>query len=444
MKKNMKDVNKPLEISRKLHPFYKGKIEIIPKCRIKDFTDFAIWYSPGVASVCMDIYKNPELVYEYTNKWNSIAIVSDGSRVLGLGNIGAEASLPVMEGKALLYKYLGGVDAYPICLEIKSEDEIIQTTKTLQPSFGGINLEDIEQPKCFTVLNRLKKECSIPVWHDDQQGTAIVTLAGLINALKIVNKKINEVKIAMIGAGSANICISKLLAIYGADLAKMIVVDSKGIISKCDTRMQTQHYEKKRLANLTNINNLQGGIKEAMKNADVLIALSTPGPNIIKKEWIRYMSKDPIIFACANPIPEIWPWLAKEEGAAVVATGRSDFDNQVNNSLGFPGVFRGVLDVRAHSITDSMCIEAALALASCIPDNKINPKKILPNMDDLIVVPRLAASIGVKAIREKVADKKLSYDELFNNAKLIIERSRAITETMMKKGHIKKSAKNPN
>jgi len=436
IKKLLKTALEPSKIARKLHPFYRGKIEIIPKCRVKSFDDFSIWYSPGVAAVCTDIYKKPELVYKYTNKWNSVAVVSDGTRVLGLGDIGPEAGMPVMEGKALLYKYLGGVDAYPICLGTKDEKEIIQTVKILQPSFGGVNLEDIGHPKCFSILNTLREECRIPVWHDDQQGTALVTLAGLINALKVVGKKIEKVKIAMIGAGAANICISKLLNLYGANPANIILVDSHGIINK-DRNDLIANSEKWLSARNTNINNVHGGIKEAIENADAVIALSTPGPGVIKKDWIKTMAKSSIVFACANPVPEIWPWEAKEAGAAVVATGRSDFPNQVNNSLGFPGVFRGVLDVMASTITDNMCITAAIELASCIPDNRIKPSKILPTMDNWEIFPKIAAAIGVKAISEKVANRKISYDKIFDNAKIMIRRSRAITETMMKKSYIK-------
>lgn len=439
IKKLLKTAEKPSQDARRLHPFYKGKIEIVPKCRVRDFNDFAIWYSPGVASVCMDIYKNPELVYEHTNKWNTVAVVSDGSRVLGLGDIGAEASMPVMEGKALLYKYLGGVDAFPICLGTKDQQEIINTVKILQPSLGGVNLEDIEQPKCFPILNTLRKECHIPVWHDDQQGTALVTLAGLINALKVVNKKISKVKIALIGAGSANICIARLIMLYGANPANIIMTDSKDTLHKGRTELKLTHPEKWAMCVDTNGSGIQGGAKSAMENADVVIALSTPGPDVIKKEWIKAMAKNPIVFVCANPVPEIWPWEAKDAGAAVVATGRSDFENQVNNSLGFPGVFRGTLDVRAKTITDNMCITAASELASCIADNKIKPNKILPTMDDWQLFPKVAAAVGVKAIKEKVADRKISYNQLYNQAMFMIKRSRAITADMMKKGFIKKA-----
>jgi malate dehydrogenase (oxaloacetate-decarboxylating) len=438
VKKLLKAAQEPSNLARKMHPFYKGKIEVVPKCRIKDFNDFSVWYSPGVAAVCTDIRKNPELVYEYTNKWNSVAVVSDGTRVLGLGDIGPEAGMPVMEGKALLYKYLGGVDAYPICLDTKDENKIIETVKILQPSFGGVNLEDIEQPKCFPVLQTLRKECRIPVWHDDQQGTALVTLAGFINALKVVGKKVGKVKVALIGAGSANICIARLLMLYGVKPGSIIMTDSKGTLHKGRTELKNSYPEKWEMCQETNENGVQGYIKEAMENADAVIALSTPGPDIIKKEWIKAMAKNPIVFVCANPVPEIWPWEAKEAGAAVVATGRSDFENQVNNSLGFPGVFRGVLDVRASTISDTMAITAAVELAACIADNKIRPNKILPTMDDWKIFPQVAAAVGMRAIKEKLAGKKMSRDAIYNQAAEMIKRSRGITETMMSKGYIKK------
>ncbi|MDR1122431.1 MAG: NADP-dependent malic enzyme [Endomicrobium sp.] len=436
----LKTAQEPARLARKLHPFYRGKVEIIPKCRVKTLNDFSIWYSPGVAAVCTDISKSPKLVYEYTNKWNTVGVVSDGTRVLGLGDIGPEACLPVMEGKALLYKYLGGVDAFPICLDTKDEKEIIQTVKILQPSLGGVNLEDISQPKCFSVLNTLKKECKIPVWHDDQQGTALVILAGFINALKVVGKKVNKIKIAMIGAGAANVCISKFLILYGVNPANIVMADVKGTLHK-DRYDLKPCKEQWNMVSITNVENIRGGAKEAMENADVVIALSASGPGIIKKEWIKSMAKNPIVFTCANPTPEIWPWEAKDAGAVVVATGRSDFKNQVNNSLGFPGVFRGVLDVRASIITDAMCITAAIELASCVPDNKIKSDKILPTMNDWEIFPKIAAAIGVKAVKERVAEKKMSYDKIYNTAKDIIKRSRAITENLMKKGYIKKCVK---
>ncbi|MBN1822788.1 MAG: NADP-dependent malic enzyme [Endomicrobiales bacterium] len=440
VKKLLKSAQKPSLDARKLHPFYRGKIEVVPKCRIRDFSDFAIWYTPGVAAVCKDIQANPELAYEYTNKWNTVAIVTDGSRVLGLGDIGPEAGLPVMEGKALLFKYLGGVDAFPVCLDSKEIGDIISTVKLIQPSFGGINLEDIEQPKCFPVLSRLKSECRIPVWHDDQQGTALVTLAGFINALKVVGKRIDRVNVALVGAGAANICIARLLMLYGADPGRIVMTDSKGILNRSRTELAAYYPEKWQMCQDTNFENRSGGIAEALEGSDAVVALSASGPGVIKKEWIRKMAPKPIVFVCANPVPEIWPWEAKDAGAAVVATGRSDFANQVNNSLGFPGVFRGTLDVRARTITDEMCMTAADELAKCISGSKLRPDRILPTMDDWEVYPRVAAAVGIKAISQKVADRKISYARIYDQAKDIIKRSRAITTMMMKKGLIKKSS----
>ncbi|MFH1367737.1 MAG: NADP-dependent malic enzyme [Elusimicrobiota bacterium] len=435
--KLLKAAEKPAKDARILHPFYRGKMETVPKCRVKDFNDFAIWYTPGVAAVCKDIQKTPELVYEFTNKWNTVAVVSDGSRVLGLGDIGPEAGLPVMEGKALLFKYLGGVDAFPIMLGTKDQETIISTVKILQPSFGGINLEDIEQPKCFPILNRLRAECSIPVWHDDQQGTALVTLAGLINALKVVGKKIHDIRITLIGAGAANICIARLLMSYGAKPGNIIMTDSKGVLHKGRTELAGRYPEKWEMCQSTNYGQLQGGIPEALENADAVIALSTPGPGIIRKEWIAKMAKKAIVFACANPTPEIWPWEAKDAGAAVVATGRSDFPNQVNNSLGFPGVFRGTLDVRANTITDEMCITAAVEIANCIKSSSLRPDKLLPTMDDWEIYPRTAAAVGAKAIELGLAGRKISKSKIYSDAKNIIKRSRGITQMMMKRGFIK-------
>ena len=437
VKSLLKSAEKPSKLAHQLHPLYKGKIEVVPKCRIKDFNDFAIWYTPGVAQVCREINRTPELAYEYTNKWNSVAIVTDGTRVLGLGDIGPEAGMPVMEGKALLFKYLGGVDAYPLCLGTKNQEEIISTVKILQPSFGGINLEDIEQPKCFPVLRRLRKECSIPVWHDDQQGTALVTLAGFINALKVVNKKISKVRIALIGAGSANICIARMLMLYGANPGLIMMVDHKGILNRRRTELKASHPEKWEMCRETNAENRSGGIPEALDGADAVIALSATGPGVIKKEWIRKMAARSIVFACANPVPEIWPWEAKEAGATVVATGRSDFPNQVNNSLGFPGVFRGTLDVRASTITDEMCIAASVELSRCIKETALKPDRLLPTMDDWEVYPRVAAAVGVKAIAQKIASRKMCGCEIYEQAKKMIMRSRSITRMMMKKGLIK-------
>jgi malate dehydrogenase (oxaloacetate-decarboxylating) len=437
IKRLLNNAQKPSHDARKLHPFYRGKIEVVPKCRIRDFNDFAIWYTPGVAAVCKDIESTPELVYKYTNKWNTVAIVTDGTRVLGLGNIGPEAGLPVMEGKSLLFKYLGGVDAVPICLGTRDQQKIIDTVKILQPSFGGINLEDIEQPKCFPILSTLRKECSIPVWHDDQQGTALVTLAGLINSLKMVNKKIKEVRIVLVGAGSANICFSRLVMNYGANPSHIVMVDHKGILNKNRTELKLTHPQKWEICRTTNGEQRSGGIAEALEGADVVIALSASGPGILKASWIKTMADKAIVFACANPVPEIWPWEASAAGAYVVATGRSDFPNQVNNSLGFPGVFRGTLDVRAQTITNEMCIAASIELAQCIKPSALKPNRILPSMDDCEVPARLAVAVGMMAQKQKIAGNKISAEKIYRDAKVLISRSRAITTTMMKKRFIK-------
>jgi len=427
----------PAKQAMKLHPFYRGKIEVIPKCCIRDFQDFAIWYTPGVADPCRDIQKNPEKVMEHTNRWNTVGVVSDGTRVLGLGNIGPMAGLPVMEGKAILFKYLGGVDAFPLCINAHTTEEIIQFVKWIQPTFAGINLEDIEKPKCFTILERLRAECEIPVWHDDQQGTAAVTVAGMFNALKVVNKKLKDVHITIVGAGASGLCITRMLAVAGADPGKIIVVDSKGTLHKGRTDLKEKEPEKWHYCQITNAERRAGDKAAAIEGADVLVAISTPGPGVIKKEWISKMRKDSIVFACANPIPEIWPWEAKEAGARIVATGRSDFENQVNNSLGFPGIFRGTLDVMATTITDEMCIEAARELAKVAEDKGLREDYIVPNMDEWEVFPREAVAVGMKAIEQGHARLKMSRDKLYEQAVAIIEKSRNQTKLLMEKGFIK-------
>ena len=432
----LEKAKKPGQDAMKLHPYYQGKVEVALKSCVRGYDDFAIWYTPGVAEPCKAIAQDKELVYEYTNKANFAAVVSDGTRVLGLGDIGAEASMPVMEGKALLFKYLGGVDAFPVCVDTKDADELINFVKMLQPSFGAVNLEDIASPKCFYVLDRLREECEIPVWHDDQQGTALVTLAGLFNALEIVGKKIGEVRIAMIGAGAANICTSRLLLSAGVDPQKLYMTDSGGLLHPGRTELQESNPEKWRLAQKTNGDGLTGGPEEAMKGADVTIGLSKPGPDTIQKEWIEGMAKDAIVFACANPIPEIWPWDAQDAGARIVATGRSDFPNQVNNSLGFPAIFRGVLEVQAKSISDDMCIAAAEELARCAAGDKLDPEKIIPNMSDWEVFPRVATATAMKAIEEGVARKELSRDEVYRRSEETIKRAQDLTQVMMDKGFI--------
>ncbi len=431
------EAEKPARDAMKMHPYYRGKIEVVPKCTIRDVRDFAIWYTPGVAEPCRDIEKNPENVFLHTNKGNMVGIVTDGTRVLGLGDIGPMAGMPVMEGKALLFKYLGGVDAFPICLDTKDPDEFIKTVKYLCPTFGGINLEDIENPKCFYILERLRNEAPIPVWHDDQQGTAAVTVAGLTNALKVVGKRFPDVRVALIGVGAANVCIARMLFKAGVDPKKTMIVDSKGILSSgrddIDSRRNKEKWE---LAQMTNGEGRDGGMEEAIEGADVLIALSKSGPDVIKKEWISRMADNAIVFVCANPIPEIWPWEAKEAGARVVATGRSDFPNQVNNSIGFPAIFRGTLDVMARAITDEMCLAAAAELARCAEDRGLSEDYLLPTMDEWEVFPREAVAVAKKAMEQGVARLRLSERELFAMAESKIKRAREEVGLMMEKGII--------
>lgn len=421
----------------KMHPYYRGKVEVVPKCIVRDFSDFAIWYTPGVAKPCLDIKKNPEMVYEHTNKSNFVAVISDGTRVLGLGDIGPEAGLPVMEGKALLFKYLGGVDAFPICLDEKDPDKIIEIALALQPTFGGINLEDLSQPKCFKILDTLREKARIPVWHDDQQGTAAIIFAGVVNAVKLVGKDLDKVKIVMVGAGAANIRAAHVMHKGGVPWENQILLDSKGTLHKGRTELQDGYKEKWELCEITNGDNVVGDIEEAMRGADVVVAASKPGPGVIKPQWVTGMAKDAIVMPCANPVPEIWPWEALEAGAKVVATGRSDFPNQVNNSLGFPGIFRGALDVMATTITDEMCIAAALELAKVAEDKGLRPDYIIPSMNEWEVFPREAVAVGLKAIEQGVARCVHTREELMTMAEAKIKRARDETHMLMKEGFIR-------
>ena len=435
----IRKAEKPGRDAMRLHPFYQGKIQVMAKCVVRNMDDFAIWYTPGVAKPCLAIKDDPLTVFEHTNKGNFVAVVSDGTRVLGLGDIGPEAAMPVMEGKALLFKYLGGVDAFPICVDTKDPDELIDFVLKLQPSFGGINLEDISQPKCFYILDELRKRAHIPVWHDDQQGTAAVTVAGLINAVKLVNKKLSEIKVAMVGAGAANIRVAHQMFLAGVKPENVIMVDSKGIIhtEREDAEiLATKYKEKWELAQITNPDKISGGIPEAMKDADVVIALSKPGPGVIEPEWVKLMARDPILFVCANPVPEIYPWDAKAAGAKIVATGRSDFPNQVNNSLGFPGIFRGALDVRAKTITDEMCLAAAYELAKVAEDKGLREDYIIPLMEEWEVFPREAVAVALKAIEQGVARVKRTKDELMRMAEEKIRNAREQVHLLMKEGYI--------
>lgn len=438
VKELLEKAKRPSLLATPMHRFYGGKVQVMPKCAITSFEDFAIWYTPGVATPCKEIQANLDKSFELTNRWNYVAVVSDGTRVLGLGDIGPEAAMPVMEGKALLFKYLGGVDAFPLCLKTKDPDELVRALELIEPTFGGINLEDIEKPKCFYVLEKARERLQIPVWHDDQQGTATVILAGLINAFKIVGKKPQESLITLIGSGAANIRTAYVLIRWGIKPGNIIMVDSKGILhpNRKDITKEEDPW-KYELAQITNAEGRMGGIPESMKGVDAVVGASKPGPGVIKKEWVKTMADNAIVFACANPIPEIWPWEAKEAGARIVATGRSDFPNQVNNSLGFPGIFRGVLDVRAKTITDDMCIAAAEELAKFAEERGIHEDNILPTMEEWEVYPREAVACALKSIDQGVARIKPSRQELYERATAIIKNARDSLEVLMKHGLIK-------
>ena len=429
----------PNKVAPGRHKFYGGKLETLPKCSINSFDDFGIWYTPGVAAPCREIHADPEKVFDYTNKGNLVAVISDGTRVLGLGDIGPLAGYPVMEGKSILFKYLGGVDSVPIMLDTKDPDKFIETVKLLEPTFGGINLEDIANPKCFYILDRLREEMNIPVWHDDQQGTASVELAGTINALKLVGKKMSEAKVAIIGTGAANIAFVRILIAAGIPAKHIVMVDSKGTLhpgrKDLEEKKDSNPYKWKYSLE-TNGEGIVGGIAEAMKGADIVVSASKSEPGTIKKEWVSDMADDAIVFAVANPLPEIWPWDAIEAGAKVVGTGRSDFPNQVNNSLGFPGIFRGTLDVRAKTITDGMAIAAAYELAKVAEEKGLSPDYIIPNMDEWEVFPREATAVGMKAIEEGVARRKLSRDELYEMAAERIKKTRDKVKHLMETGYI--------
>ncbi len=429
---------KPALIAPAMHRFYEGKVQVMPKCAITSTDDFAVWYTPGVAAPCRQIQADPDKSFELTNRWNYVAVVTDGTRVLGLGNIGPEAAMPVMEGKALLFKYLGGVDAFPICLKTKDPDEIVRTCELLEPSFGGINLEDIEKPKCFSVLENAREKLKIPVWHDDQQGTATVILAGLMNAFKIAGKNPRESLITLVGAGAANMRTAYVLMRWGVKPGNIILADTKGVIhqGRADITREDDPW-KYDLAQKTNGEGRTGDVSEAFKGVDAVVAASKPGPGTIMPDWIRTMADRAVVFACANPIPEIWPWEAEEAGALIVATGRSDFPNQVNNSLGFPAIFRGVLDVKAKTVTDDMCIAAAQELAKFAEERGMHENDILPRMEEWEVFPREAVACALKSIEQGLARVKPSRQELYERASAIIQNARRSTELLMKHDLIK-------
>jgi malate dehydrogenase (oxaloacetate-decarboxylating) len=427
-------------IAEKLHKYYGGKIEVAPKCPITSLDDFSIWYTPGVAEPCRRIRAGGEdLSFDYTWRWNSAAVISDGTRVLGLGKIGPAAGLPVMEGKALLFKYLGGVDAVPLVVRETDPDKFIYIVKAVEPTYGAINLEDIESPKCFYILEKLQEILDIPVWHDDQQGTALVTIAALVNALKLTGRKIEHTRIALIGAGAANVCTYRYLKVFNARPENMVVVDSKGILHREREdieELRKSNPWKYRIAVETNPECVKGGIREALKGADVVIAASTPGPGVIKKEWVAEMNKDPIVFAEANPIPEIWPWEAKEAGARIVATGRSDFPNQINNSLGFPAVFRGVLTVRARKMVDEMFYAAATAIAKYTEETGIHEERIIGTMEETELYVREAMAVAEKAMELGLARRRLSRSELEYEIRELIERPKKQMRALLGSGLI--------
>jgi len=419
--------------------FYRGKIGTVPKVPVRSLNDFSIWYTPGVAAVSRAIQKNSELSFDYTNRWNTIAILTDGSRVLGLGDIGPEASMPVMEGKALIYKYLGGVDAIPVPVKVSSEEQFIAVAEALEPSLGGINLEDIASPRCFSILEKLRGSMKIPVWHDDQQGTAGVILAGLYNALELTGRDLRTSKIVLSGAGAANIAAARLLIEAGASAQDMIMVDSKGTLHSeredIDQLLMRNRW-KYDMALKTNSSKVHGSLGAALEGADVLVAASTPGPGVIKGAEISSMKRDSIVFLLSNPVPEMWPDEAIKAGAAVVATGRSDFPNQVNNSILFPALFRGALDVRARTISDTMVIAAAKELAAFAKKKGLARTNIVPTMLDWDVFPAVAAVVGEQAQRDGLARKSRTRSELLEEANQMIQQSRSLSSILIEKGII--------
>lgn len=426
------------------HRFYHGKIQIIPKAPVPGFNWFNVWYTPGVSMISTTIRDDNEQSFELTNRSNLVAVVSDSTRVLGDGNVTPPGGMGVMEGKAFLMKYLGGVDAVALCIDSRNRegvcdcDKIIDCVKMIQYSFGAINLEDISQPNCYKVLDALREECVIPVWHDDAQGTACVILGGLINALKLTGKKLHDVKIVFYGAGAANTSVARLAITDGADPGNIILFDINGALheGRDDLKKDKRYYRAWELCEQTNKNDIKD-IESAMEKADVLIALSTPGPGVVNPGWIRRMADKSIVFTCANPVPEIYPYAAKEAGAYIVATGRGDFPNQVNNSLGFPGILKGAMTVHASKITDNMAIAAAHSLADFAEKRGISPEDIIPRMDEPGVFSEEAADVAMQAVKDGVAHITMSRDEVFARATEDIANARETTRKLTELGLIK-------
>jgi malate dehydrogenase (oxaloacetate-decarboxylating) len=432
------------ELALTAHRFYGGKIVTMPKAGVYGFNWFNVWYTPGVSAVSTTIRDDHDASFELSNRGNLVAVVSDSTRVLGDGDCSPSGGLGVMEGKAFLMKYLGGVDGVALCVNSYNAagrhdpDKIIEFVKMVEPSFGAVNLEDISQPNCYKVLDTLREACEIPVWHDDAQGTGSVTLAGLINALRIVEKPIDSVRIVFYGAGASNTTIARLILMAGADPAKLVMFDTKGGLhrGRDDVKADAAFYRKWELCEATNPDRITD-IEDAVKGADVLIALSKPGPQTVKAEWIHAMGRKPIVFACANPVPEIYPYAAKDAGAFIVATGRGDFPNQVNNSMGFPGILKGALLVRARKITDEMAIAAAYSVANFAQKKGIHPDYIMPTMDETEVFAEEAADVAMTAIKNGVARTILDRDTVYKRTLHDIQEARDMIATLMKAEFIK-------
>lgn len=419
--------------------YFKGKVRILPKVPIRSMKDFSYWYTPGVAEVSRRIMQDTDLSFHLTGRWNSVAIITDGSRTLGLGNTGPEAALAVMEGKSLIFNFLGGVNAVPVPVKVSGREELIAVAKALEPAFGGYNLEDIESPKCFFVLKELQDQMNIPVWHDDQLGTASAELAGLINALRVTGKNREDTRIVFFGSGAANIAAAYLLEAAGFKPGNIIMVDSRGILEperEDMDRLMLNNPWKYELAMKTNSDRVRGDVNNAFKGADVVISASKSDPNTLKSEWIQAMNTDPVVFALANPDPEIWPERAKQAGAKVVATGRSDFPNQLNNSLVFPAIFRGVLDSRSRGVNFNIMVKASEAIADYIQDPQ--PDRIVPTMEDLDMFPLVASEVAYQSVQEGLARVSNSRNGFLREATEIIEETRNSYSVLVEKGLIKK------
>jgi malate dehydrogenase (oxaloacetate-decarboxylating) len=433
------------KLSLEAHSFYGGKIQTLPKAGVFGFNWFGVWYTPGVSAVSTAIRDNNDASFELSNRGNTVAVVSDSTRVLGDGDCTPPGGLGVMEGKAFLMKYLGGVDSFPLCIDSKGKDgkndpeKIIEFVKMVQHSFGAVNLEDISQPNCFKVLDDLRDACDIPVWHDDAQGTACVTLAGVLNALKLTGRKLSESRIVMLGAGASMTTIARLLITDGADPSKLVLFDSKGSLhlGREDIKKDPRFYRKWELCQSTNPQRFADEAT-ALKGADILLGASTPGPDTVKPDWIRGMAKKSIVFACANPVPEIYPYAAKEAGAYIVGTGRGDFPNQVNNSVCFPGILKGALLVRAKKITDGMAIRASHSIADFAERRGIQPDNIMPKMTETDVFIEQAGDVAEQAVKEGVARTVMSRADVVKKTAADIKETRDLVQSMAEQGYIRR------